>query len=71
MAQVIYIKAPVRCLECRDAKTRRYPTGYGLGDFVEVEADCPFCRHHRDLHDNGECPPIVPFPVPAAPRTAA
>ena len=71
MAQVIQIKPPVRCLECRDGPTRRYSTGDGLGDWVEVATDCPFCRHHRDLHDDGECPPVVPFPTSEAPRPAA
>jgi hypothetical protein len=71
MAQVIHDKPPVRCLECRDEPTRRYSTGYGMGDYVEVATDCSFCRQHRDLHDDGECPPMNVFPVPDSPRPAA
>jgi hypothetical protein len=65
------VPQPVRCLECRDQPTRRYCTGYGLGDYVEVATECPFCRQHRDAHDDGQCPTVVPFPTTDAPRPAA
>jgi hypothetical protein len=45
-----------------------------MGAFLEsirVALTCEVCRHHRDLHDDGECPVVIPFPVAAAPRPAA
>ncbi len=56
------------CLECKGTGQREIQTGPYWADYV-IEA-CPFCRHHRDLHDDGECP-VIPFPVPNAPRPAA
>lgn len=57
-----------RCLECKGTGTREMQTGPSWADYV-VE-DCPFCGHHRDLHDDGACPP-VPFPTTVQPRPAA
>jgi hypothetical protein len=56
-----------RCLECRDTGKRELQTGPYWADFV-IE-DCPFCGHHRDVHDDGECP-VIPFPTDR-PRPAA
>jgi hypothetical protein len=36
-----------------------------------IAVACGECGHHRDLHDDGECPPVLPFPMRATLPPAA
>lgn len=60
------------CNECCDSGVKRYSTGWGLSDWVEVE--CPRCLRPVDEHDDGECPPpalLLSMVAPVAVKDAA